>query len=615
MLKPELPTEFALFNMAVIAPKLAVLSSFGLHIADVGEFDSETALRKLMFVKPADPRNPVQYYRMTAVEKRFVVLARGTSVRNPDAEVAAFTIDGQLEEITRVTLPLDVLSLILTEEAIDFVGFGKRAYLVIDSHPNGIVCRRAVSIGFDSITKKADVRPEPLLESMLGYRLVTFDGGLYALHRETGRMLRLNLTAAGTLDKPLEAASAVKKNESTGREESMVTQGLLVPVGRILVVMNPTSVPSLAALEDQGLKNTMPYENIRTTGGDPNSVPQDLVYNPQKNVWARCGHDLDVKGDTIAAFRDGDSPRLWAIQVNRDAYTLAVGSEALFAPNYVFEVPSKPLPPYFDKKRQFTIKFVNMRVSKVDGAYTVHGLFDLAPGGPVELTATPPAQPVTEFSFDVSYNETNVSPVTLRFQLARQPQSRADIDYLVEVTFSGPNLSTATSSYRRVKVIPMREFSHHEVVGSSVQHSTDGPIEVKPPARFTEQFKLLIVNASKRFRIKTSALREVNVIVNQALITVNNDLPDFALTYEGDIATQGEIVVNINFALPVGIEAGSGFVQKNLMLIRNNQAKKIQVLLVKMLMPGDPPLNLEGATAPIVAKDGPLLVCHLDYKP
>jgi len=41
----------------------------------------------------------------------------------------------------------------------------------------------------------------------------------------------------------------------------------------------------------------------------------------------------------------------------------------------------------------------------------------------------------------------------------------------------------------------------------------------------------------------------------------------------------------------------------------------LQVLLVKMLMPGDAPLQLKGATKLIEPmSDRPVLVCHIDYK-
>src|SRR5262249_47681640 len=205
-------------------------------------------------------------------------------------------------------------------------------------------------------TKKADLRSEPLLEALNGYRLVTFDDGLYALNRTSGEMFRFDLTPAGTLDGPFKAASAVTKGEGTGaKEQSMISQGLIVPVGRVLVVLSPSSVPSIDSLQRYGLQNTMSYEKTKLSA-DPNSIPQDLIYNSQKNYWARCGHDLDIKAKAVAAFRDGDSPRLWVIQPDRQTYTLAVGSETLFAPDYVSTFPTRALSPYFNKKRQFKIK-------------------------------------------------------------------------------------------------------------------------------------------------------------------------------------------------------------------------------------------------------------------
>ena len=90
--------------------------------------------------------------------------------------------------------------------------------------------------------------------------MVSFDDALYALNRESGRMFRFELTDDGELDLPREAASAVKELEN-GKQESMVQKGSLVPVGGVLVVMNPTSYPSVASLEKYGLHNVLSYKH------------------------------------------------------------------------------------------------------------------------------------------------------------------------------------------------------------------------------------------------------------------------------------------------------------------------------------------------------------------
>ena len=326
--------------LAVVAPKMALLSIEGLHVADVG--NSDPAPQNLEF-KLKTPREPIQWAALAAVEKRFVCLRRRDP--SPDFELASFTPDGDPEAIPPATPPPDIRNLALSPRAVfDLVGFGKRAYYVVEAPPlrgPGLI-RRAFSVGFDDKTKRSDLRPEPLLEPHLGFRLYSFDNGLYALNRATGQMLRFDLTREGTLDQPKKAASAVKKLEG-GREQSMVADGLVVPLGRVLVVLSPTAVPSIDSLQQYGLKNTLNYTSSQAEDAN---APQDLVYNPQKDYWARCGHDLDVKPDALAAFRGGDSTRLWVIQPDGEMYTLAVGSESLFALDYLPKALTKPLPPY-----------------------------------------------------------------------------------------------------------------------------------------------------------------------------------------------------------------------------------------------------------------------------
>ena len=327
-----------MWGLAVVAPKIALLTFEGLYIADVGR--SDPAPENLAF-KLKTPTARLQWAALTAVEKRFVCMRRTDP--SPDFELVPFTTDGNQDTPPPATLPRDIVNLNLSPRAVfDLVGFGKRAYFVVEAPPvsgPGII-RRAFSVGFDG--DKTDLRPEPLLEPHVGFRLVSFANGLYALNRTTGQMLRFDHTKAGTLDQPKRAASAVKKIEG-GREQSMIADGLLVPVGQVLVVLSPTSVPSIDSLQPYGLQNTLNYTSSQS---DADDVPQDLVYNPQKDYWARCGHDLDVKPEAVAAFRGGDSARLWVMQPDGETYTLAVGSESLFAHDYVPKDLTKPLPPY-----------------------------------------------------------------------------------------------------------------------------------------------------------------------------------------------------------------------------------------------------------------------------
>ena len=599
------------WGLAVIAPKIALLTFEGLYIADVGRIDPSPALKKLMFVKKTAATPPMEWIAITAVGGRFLCLRRPAP--SPDVEVAPYKLDGTPDVIPPLSLHADLRHLAAHSKAIfDFVGFEGRAYVVVEAPlvTNIGKGRRAYSVGFDSTTNKASYRPEPLLENLFGYRLVAFDDALYALNRESGQMFRFELTKAGTLGPPLQAASAVRKTD--GEEKSMIRNGLIVPVGHVLVVLNPTSVPTLGSLEEYDLHNVLNYES--SSSADDNTIPQDLVYNPQKNYWARCGRDLEIKPGAVAAFRDGDSPRLWVVQPDGETYTLPVGSESLLARDYALDFPTKSLAPYFTKKRKFTIKPF-AAVGPLEEKYRKLGITDITTNGPRDVSPLP-ARPQVQFDVDIGYNQADPAFVNLVFQLARRPQSRADVDYLLEVKFSDQDLSNAASWISRVSTVEGR-LVYDIVAGSLIEHST-GIIEVPRPARFDEHLRFVIVNASDKFRIKPDKVLPggPTYILEEAFLPINHDTPDFSLKADGKIATEGVIGVNLNFAMPHGIEASSSKQpQTQLIRLTTDNAQKMEVLLVKMLMPGDAPLQLKGTKQLIEPmSDRPVLVCQLDYK-
>jgi len=615
MTKPEF-TGVPL-GMAVRAPYLGLLTTDGLFIARVHVDDPSPRLEKLPFAMKGTPAT--QWYAIAAVENRFVCLRRVGG--SPDLEVAPFTPDGKPDPIPPLTLHADLRLVAHPPGAeFDLVGFGKRAYVAVEAPLRGGIVRRAYSVGFDSAAKKAEYRPEPMLAALTGYRLMTFDEALYALNRETGEMFRFELNA-GRLGPPMRAASAVTRGEDgTGPAQSMVKSGLIVPAGHVLVVLSPNEAPSLKELEPFGLHNVLGYEKKEEETTEENKepaparIPQDLFYNPHKNYWGRCGHDLDVKPEAVAAYRDIGSPRMWVIQPDSETHTLAVSSKSLFAHDYVKEFTAKPLLPYLNKKRSFSFKYPAAKLSPVfPDNYRKLGVEAVSTTGLAECGPISNLQS-GESVIDINYNEANPSPVTLRMLTARGMRSRPDIDHVLEITLSGPDLSTATSCVRRLS-INQGWFGNDEVFGSRKEHSTNSLIEVSKPARFDEDFKFVIVNASDQFRVKTS-LHTINYVLTTAFIVINQDHQDFTLEFEGKIATQGVIPVNINFALRPGIETSSGIrPQTSLIRLNTDRAQKIQVLLVKMLMPGDQPLKLKGSADPIEPlRQGPVFVCHLDYK-
>lgn len=563
MKKPEI--QGSPIGLAVIAPRIALLTDQGLHIANVGEIDSTPPLEKLAFTAKPNPSGMFMWHALTAVDQRFACMRMVFANNTPDIEIMPFTLDGNPDQIPPVTLPAEIRPVASAQGAVfDLAGFGGRAYIAVESPKAGGTTRLAYSVGFDSATKKANVRPEPLLQSMIGYRLVCFDDALYALNRETGQMFRFDLTAAGKLDQPRKAASAVKPNAG-----SMVKDGLLVPVGRLLVVMNPTSVPSVDSLEQFGLHNILKYTSTSSTDAD--TIPQDLVYNPQKNYWARCGHDLDIKSDTVAAYRGGESKRLWAIQPDLDVQTLAVGSETLFAHDYVSEFPTKPLPPYLNKTRQ--IKITNntgIRLLPLEPNFHKAGIYDAAINGPGEVTP----DVLNEFrtgtteTFDFKYNDADPVPVTLRFQLVQTAGVKHE--YFVEVTFSGPGLATARSVFKRAVLNDLGQvMSVAEIPDTATQHSTSNPVVITPPKRLVEGVKLRAINATTyQLWREAPGAEQASSAYRGDEITITWNTPAFYLLGFG----AGELHVNVDFALPYGIEISPG-AQRQQKLIRINTDK------------------------------------------
>jgi hypothetical protein len=541
LLKSDLKDPLA---MALLAPKLAVLTAEGLFIFTVGESDPSTQLDKLAFRKTST-ETPKQWLSLTGVEKEkkkmFVVLRR---TNQDDLEVAPYTLDGTPEDIAPLNLPASVRPLVTGQGTIyDCVGFRGRVYVVVEAGFPDAKLRGAFSVAFDNNTKKSDYRPEPLLEPLAGYRLVTFDGSLYALSRASGRMFRFDLTTSGTLEEPRAAASAIK--EDSPLKESMIRKGVFVPLTKTLAVLSPTSVPSVKSLDRFGLHNVLGYEAESTAS--PNS-PQDLVYNPQKNYWARCGHDINVEQLAVTAYRPTGSRRLWLIQPNGETHTLAVGSESLFVHDYVSSVPTAALPPYLDKKREFTITN-NTRMNFVPMGEKYHnaGLTGFAPTGPAELLSPLPEKLPSGGSatFQFRYNEADPAPTRLRFLVERPAGVKHD--YFVEVTFLGRDLTAAISVFKRIAE-DQGGLSVAEIPGTTVNNPTNKPIVLPAPQLLVEGIRLRVQNATTY-----QLWREPNGGAWPGELVIRSNTPAFSIYAHG----AGHLHVNVDFSLPYGIEIAS----------------------------------------------------------
>ncbi len=553
----------SVLGMAVIAPTMAVLTEVGLYVADVMMDDPTPPLTKLSF----NLKQPADVYiniALTAVDQRFAYLRMHTD--NANFEIVPTTSTGNTDAIPRLTLPPDVRPVGAALGAvIDFVGRGERVYVVFESpRPLG-AARVAYSVGFTG--GKADLRKEPALEALIGYRLVTFDDALYALNRKSGRMFRFDVKAA-KLEPPKQAASAIKP-EAQG--QSMVADGMLVPVDRVLVVMNPTSVPSVDSLEQYELQNTLSYTG---TTSQRDAIPQDLVYNPQRDYWARCGHDIDVKKDTRVAFRGGDSTRLWIIQGDNRLQSLAAGDESLFAHDYVTGFPTKTLPPYLNKKRQFKItNNTGMKFLSLNERHHKAGLTDFSIDGPGEVNSEIPdpfRSGKTEV-VEITYNGADPSPVRLRLWADTAPGVKHE--YLLEITFSGPDLANATSVFKRLAVNEHNAMSAAEIPGATQQHSTANPIVIAPPKPMVEGVKFRAQNATTYQFWREAPGAERDETLNRYSgeeISITYNTPAFYISAYG----AGQLDVNIDFSLPPGIEISSG-AQAQTKLVRINTDKSV----------------------------------------
>jgi len=559
--------EGTVLGLAVSAPRIALLTHMYLYIAYAGNFDETPPLAKLDFKPkttiPAIPKMNLVWLAVTAVDERFVCL--GIDMNTATCVIVPFTNEGSYE--LHLTLPPEINPVAGGRRPVfDFVGFGGRAYFVVEGPRTFGSLRYAYSVGFDG--NKANLREEPLLARLNGYRLASFDDALYALNRQSGQMFRFDLDRELKLGQPKKAASAV--TQRGGAEQSMVAEGLLVPMGRLLVVLSPTAVPSVDSLRQFGLQNTLRYAGTSSTA---DSIPQDLIYNPQKDYWARCGHDLDLKHDRnrepFAAFRGGESMRLWVIQPDYDLQTLAVGAETLFAPDYVFEFPTKPLPPYLNKKRQLKItNKTGMPFVPISETYRKLGLTDFSSRGPAELTSELPDtfRPGSTETFEFKYNDTDSVSPKLRFLVERKKGVKHD--YLLELTFSGPDLSTATSVFKRLATSATKEVTIAEIPGTEVQHSTNNPILIPPPKLLVEGVKFRAQNATTYQLWQEAPQAGISGRYLGEEIRITYDTPAFYLLAFG----AGELHVDVDFSLPLGIEVSSGS-QPQSKMIRINTDK------------------------------------------
>lgn len=543
-------------GLAVAVSNMGLLTSDGLWIADVGEFDEDKGIKDLKFTK-ANTDRPKAWLAIAALGDKFVVLRQ---TDQNDLQVAIYKSDGTGAGIPPLILP-NVKYFIGSGTVFDFAVFRNRAYVAVET--GGV--RAAFSVGFDFNTRRAEYRNEVLLEVFPGYRLLTFDDALFALNRDSGQMLRFELKE-GKLE-PYKAASAVNE-----RDASLIKEGLLVPVGRVLAVLSPSSVPSLTSLSGVGLKNVLPYKrNLLAAPQDTSRIPQDLVYNPQTDRWSRCGHGLDLK-EAVVAFR-GTSQRLWAIDPNGATYTLTGATEDLFLPDFYKGVASKPLPAVFNKSREFLfINNTGMQFVPMNEICFMAGLRSISTTGLVQLTSplpTGPTNPKMAEPVVLRYNDAETSTITMRF-LAEQGRG-LEHDYVLEVTLSHANFSFATIGFKRLTV-----DQHGKVLVVDLPEKLEFPIALGLietfPRKLGNGINLRIHNTTPYtlWLLSPEAKDPIDQVKKYDPakgITIRYNTPPFSIYAHG----AGELPVEVDFTVPAGFEMSPGSeVQKNRIRIRPN---------------------------------------------
>lgn len=563
-------------GLTAIAPNMALLTTAGLWIADNIQTDDLTPENygnvKNVTFKPADGTDRSKaWLALAALDKEFVVLRQN---ERDELEVARYSQDGTPVG-NPVGLSTELRPLVQAGANFDLAGYGGRIYVVIETRAG--FSRRAFSLSFPvpPATTQQPPRAEPLLEGLPGYRLVIFDNALYAVNRDSGRLLRFPLKPDKTLDSPRKAAPAVAKAGGP----SMIKGGQLVPVGRVLAVLGPSSLPPMSSQTNTGLRNVLTHRRVGPLR-NPNTIPQDIVYNPQEDSWMRCGHGLEIKPGMVFSYRGGKSQRLWTIEpAAKDTHTLSVSSEQLFAHNYLPKNDSANLPAYFDKKREFMfINNTGMKFVPLNEICAKAGLLPFSTTGEAALTTPIPtgADPGKPEKVELHYNEADRPQVTLRFRAERGPG--INHEYVLEVTLYGPHFSFFSAGFKRLTPDGQGGAWITEMPGKLEGDVALGLIE-RFPRQLSNGIRLRIRNFTPytlwlRSPYAPNVADRERKLEPDEVINIRYNTPPFSIYAHG----VGELPVDVDFALPNGIEMSPGTeAQKTRVRIRHNYPRAFEI--------------------------------------
>ncbi|HEX7318177.1 MAG TPA: hypothetical protein VF297_30010 [Pyrinomonadaceae bacterium] len=542
--------------LAVTDGHMALLTSSGLWTAEVGKGDKD--LKDPDFKKSQIAGKA--WYALGALGNNFVLLRQ-----TEGGDVVLERYNTKRERIKLpVTLPGDFQSLARrTGASFDLVCFGNRAYVVVNAYLPNRWGRVAYSVGFEP---SENVRYEESLSTLGQYRLISFDNALYAFHRGNGRMLRFGLTSTGELAPPTRAASAVNSDNV-----SMIKTGLLVPVGSVLVVLDPAALPALQSLPLVSLLNVAEFslENLRPQlkSGE---IPQDLVYNPQQDSWAPCGRALRMQAGAVAAYRGGEAERLWALQPDGEMHKLVDATEKLFTPEFVKRFPAKVLPAACDAVREFTlVNMTGIDLVPLDDVCRAAGLASIETEGVATLAAAAPERlPHTaRHNFKVAYSKENPAPVNLRFMAEGCEGAR----YFMEVTLSGPELQFTSSGFKRLAP----DGSVAAVPGTATRHGGN-EIKLNMPGQLTDKTWLYVVNSSP-YELALNPNFGRSKVEDSAPVEVSYKTPSFKVFAHG-MESLGHYLVELDFTKPAQSEVTPGSApQMSRIRINTDNAGKLDV--------------------------------------